>query len=77
MVSAEVGTAGAPMSTVPNASWALSIKPVSGWGRADGNATQRATAGWLSVLPIFEPHWQVRCLPGVALVWRWPCWLQG
>lgn len=69
MVSMEVGTAGAPMSTVRSASWALSIKPVSGWGRADANSSQRATAGWLSVLPIFEPHWQVLMAHGLASGW--------
>jgi tocopherol cyclase len=41
------------MSTVDSASWSLSIAPVYGWG------SQRATAGWLSVLSLFEPHWQV------------------
>lgn len=30
----------------------------AGWGPTKADA-QKATAGWLSVLPIFEPHWQV------------------
>jgi tocopherol cyclase len=26
-----------------------------------GGRSQRATAGWLSMLAVFEPHWQVGC----------------
>lgn len=29
-------------------------------GRSSGS-TQKATAGWLSMLSLFEPHWQVSC----------------
>ncbi|KAG2447103.1 hypothetical protein HYH02_007852 [Chlamydomonas schloesseri] len=68
MVAAESGTAGPPLSTVPNASWSLTIKPKAGWGSTSG-PTQKATAGWLSVLPIFEPHWQVMMAHGEASGW--------
>ncbi|EFJ42521.1 hypothetical protein VOLCADRAFT_42287, partial [Volvox carteri f. nagariensis] len=68
MVALETGAAGPPMSTVPTASWALTIKPKAGWGPTQA-ATQKATAGWLSVLPIFEPHWQVLMAHGEASGW--------
>lgn len=41
-----------------NASLSLIACAQAGWGSTSG-PTQKATAGWLSVLPIFEPHWQV------------------
>ena len=31
--------------------------PTFGWG--DEGSEQKATAGWLAALPVFEPHWQV------------------
>jgi len=78
IVAAESGAAGAPMSTVQSCSWAFRVSPTVGWGSAagaggGGGGTQsgKATAGWLSVLSVFEPHWQVgawcreSCLPGV------------
>ena len=40
------------------ASWDFSVEPQSGWG-SQGDK-QKATAGWLAALPVFEPHWQVR-----------------
>ncbi len=61
IVAAETGASGAPMSTVPSCSWAFQVNPIVGWGaasRADGGGG-KATAGWLSVLSVFEPHWQV------------------
>jgi hypothetical protein len=50
----------------------LTIRPEAGWGAPAAAAAaaaattsntsqqQRATAGWLSALQVFEPHWQVR-----------------
>jgi hypothetical protein len=42
------------------------MKPQVGWGdsptaaaRPEGGTSQKATAGWLSMLSVFEPHWQV------------------
>jgi hypothetical protein len=35
-----------------------------------GGRSQRATAGWLSMLAVFEPHWQV----GIGAV-TWQCLL--
>ncbi|GLC34906.1 hypothetical protein PLESTF_000216600 [Pleodorina starrii] len=68
MVSLETGAAGPPLSTVPNASWSMTIKPKAGWGDTSSR-TQKATAGWLSVLPLFEPHWQVTMAHGEASGW--------
>lgn len=68
MVALETGAAGPPMSTVPSASWSLTIEPKAGWGPTKADA-QKATAGWLSVLPIFEPHWQVLMAHGTASGW--------
>lgn len=52
---------------VQSCSWALSMTPKVGWGdsptaaaRPEGGTSQKATAGWLSMLSVFEPHWQVR-----------------
>lgn len=52
--------------TVPSCSWAFSMIPRVGWGdsptaaaRPQGGTSQKATAGWLSMLSVFEPHWQV------------------
>ncbi len=61
---------GAPLSTVNACSWSLKITPVSGWG-ATSAASQKATAGWLSALQVFEPHWQVRSRGLYACVWVW------
>jgi hypothetical protein len=58
----------AARAAVHSCSWALSMSPKVGWGdsptaaaRPQGGTAQRATAGWLSMLAVFEPHWQVRC----------------
>ncbi|MEM1369755.1 MAG: tocopherol cyclase family protein [Cyanobacteria bacterium P01_H01_bin.15] len=40
--------------------WNYQIEPVYGWGQ------QQATAGWLSLLPIFEPGWQILLAHGWA-----------
>ncbi len=47
--------------------WFYQIRPDYGWGNAKG--PQRATAGWLSYLPIFEPGWQVLMALGRATGW--------
>lgn len=49
------------MTTAKTIKWAYSTRPIYGWGDIDRN--QRATAGWLAALPVFEPHWQV-CMAG-------------
>lgn len=46
-----------PASTVQQCSWEFDVQPVYGWGETSGR--QKATAGWLAALPVFEPHWQV------------------
>ena len=48
---------GSPESSVSGASWDFSVEPQYGWGN---QGQQKATAGWLAALPVFEPHWQVR-----------------
>jgi hypothetical protein len=59
VVASEAGAAGRPMSSVQSCSWAFKVSPVVGWGDAAGAASGgKATAGWLSVLSVFEPHWQ-------------------
>lgn len=49
------------VETVPTARWEYSTRPIYGWG--DVGAEQKATAGWLAALPVFEPHWQI-CMAG-------------
>ena len=44
------------------------IVPLTGWGGVEGGP-QKATAGWLSVLSVFEPHWQVLMSHGLASGW--------
>ena len=58
IVKAEEGVGGSLQSSVDSASWAFSVTPMMGWG--DSGGKQKATAGWLAALPVFEPHWQVR-----------------
>jgi tocopherol cyclase len=50
-----------------SARWKYHVRPIAGWGSAHGS--QRATAGWLSALPIFEPGWQVLMAHGLATGW--------
>ncbi|KAF6251155.1 tocopherol cyclase-domain-containing protein [Scenedesmus sp. NREL 46B-D3] len=75
IVAAETGTPGPPLSTVAECSWALTMTPRVGWGDAPGSADSRqaaaaaATAGWLSMLAVFEPHWQVLMAEGSATGW--------
>ncbi|MDJ0510420.1 MAG: tocopherol cyclase family protein [Crocosphaera sp.] len=44
--------------------WCYKIEPIDGWG--DRFLSQKATAGWLSFLPIFDPGWQVLMADGWA-----------
>ena len=47
--------------------WCYTIEPWDGWG--DRTELPRATAGWLSFLPVFEPGWQVLMAHGHASGW--------
>ena len=62
IIKAEEGAGGSLPSTVASASWAFQVSPVFGWG--DEGERQKATAGWLAALPVFEPHWQASKLNG-------------
>lgn len=53
--------------SVPHMEWDFAVEAVSGWG--DDAGPQRATAGWLATLPVFEPHWQVLVSHGLASGW--------
>jgi len=44
--------------------WEYEINPIYGWG--DTHRPQKATAGWLSFLPLFEPGWQILMAHGLA-----------
>ncbi len=44
--------------------WHYQIEPIDGWGNRF--FPQKATAGWLSFLPIFDPGWQVLMAHGWA-----------
>lgn len=61
------GASGDLKSTVASCRWAFSVRPIVGWGDVDG--PQRATAGWLAALPVFEPHWQVLMAHGEGTGW--------
>lgn len=72
IVASEAGAAGPPMSSVQECSWAFRVNPAVGWGGAGGGpgaGASRATAGWLSALAVFEPHWQVLMAHGTADGW--------
>lgn len=47
------------------ARWCYETKPVVGWGAPKA----KATAGWLSYLPVFEPGWQVLMAHGLSTGW--------
>lgn len=44
--------------------WEYEIEPIYSWGDREG--FPKATAGWLSYLPIFEPGWQITTALGLA-----------
>lgn len=56
-----------PASSAHECRWNIDITPVYGWGPPC--QPQRATAGWLSSLPVFEPHWQALMAHGRASGW--------
>lgn len=58
IVRAEAGATGTLPSTVDRCEWSFTVEPRYGWGNA--GEKQKATAGWLAALPVFEPHWQAR-----------------
>lgn len=65
-LSAAAGGAGpGPASSVGRVRWAFRTRPVFGWGGGEGGQ-QRATAGWLAAVPVFEPHWQVLMSHGLS-----------
>lgn len=50
--------------------WQYHIEPVYTWGNPRG--LPKATADWLSYLPIFDPGWQVLMAAGLASGWiKW------
>lgn len=50
------------------AEWNYQVEPIESWGKPE----PKATAGWLSYLPVFEPGWQVLMAHGLASGWvRW------
>ncbi len=51
------------------AEWDYRITPLYGWGDRWDSDRQKATAGWLSYLPVFEPGWQVLMAHGLASGW--------
>jgi len=54
-------------NTVSECKWAFSTRPTQGYGSEEEK--QRSTAGWLSALPIFEPHWQILMADGRSDGW--------
>lgn len=44
--------------------WHFAVEPRITWG--DRKRSPRATAGWLSFLPLFDPGWQILLAQGVA-----------
>lgn len=67
LIADDRGAAGSLKSSVSGCRWAFSVNPRIGWG--DEGERQRATAGWLAALPVFEPHWQVLMADGEATGW--------
>ena len=48
--------------------WDFTVTPLRGWG-GGANAKQLSPAGWMTALPVFEPHWQVTMAHGIATGW--------
>jgi len=48
--------------------WDIAVTPVRGWGGGPG-ARMVSPAGWMTALPVFEPHWQVTMAHGLASGW--------
>lgn len=55
------------LKTVGTVKWEYTTRPVYGWG--DTTSKQKATAGWLAALPVFEPHWQICMAGGLSTGW--------
>ncbi|GAB5358959.1 hypothetical protein AAMO2058_000503800 [Amorphochlora amoebiformis] len=53
--------------SVSECRWEIETRPSKGWG--ENFEKQKSTAGWLSALPIFEPHWQVLMADGRSDGW--------
>lgn len=67
IVAREEGATGDLRSTIQSCRWEFAVDPIIGWG--DVGSRQKATAGWLAALPVFEPHWQVMMAHGLATGW--------
>ena len=48
--------------------WDITVTPLRGWGGGPG-AKMVSPAGWMTALPVFEPHWQVTMAHGLASGW--------
>lgn len=48
--------------------WDIAVTPLRGWGGGPG-ARMVSPAGWMTALPVFEPHWQVTMAHGLASGW--------
>ena len=57
-----------PSKRVSVVEWDFRVRPVAGYG-GDRERPQISTAGWLSALPVFEPHYQVLLAHGLATGW--------
>ena len=52
---------------VERVAWDFSVSVRAGFGaNGDADSTHRSTAGWLSALPVFEPHYQILMAHGLA-----------
>ena len=52
---------------VERVAWDFSVSVRRGFGaNGDADSTHRSTAGWLSALPVFEPHYQILMAHGLA-----------
>lgn len=66
-----------PEKCAGDVSWDITVRPVVGNGggggggsvKTGGDDSQMSTAGWLSSLPVFEPHYQVTMAHGLASGW--------
>ncbi|KAG0622271.1 hypothetical protein M758_3G085900 [Ceratodon purpureus] len=54
-------------TTVETIRWEYSTRPVYGWGSVGDS--QLSTAGWLAIMPVFEPHWQICMASGLSTGW--------
>jgi len=54
---------------VSEARWDIAVRPVLGYGGRADDVDNVSLAGWLSSLPVFEPHYQVTMAHGLASGW--------